>query len=495
MNINVAAFRTPPTKQTDHADQILGTDSESRRVFRNAMLQAIDMVVDQTAAASSLYSGTSFQGLRGLIDDLDPLPEVGTGIAAALAEIGRPALEHAMVVGHPAAMAHLHCPVAVPALAAEVLISATNQSLDSWDQSPFATLVEERVLACLTQLAELPASASGNFTSGGTQSNMTALYLAAVRCGPDARKAGVVLTSAHAHFSIRKSAAILGFAEDAVIAIAADADGRMSVPALKAELLRVAGEGRIPVAVVATAGTTDLGAIDPLVGIADLAAAQNVWMHVDAAYGGGLLFSRHRSRLEGLEHAHSITLDFHKMLFQPISCGVLLLRDRADFAPLASKADYLNPEDAVFADAPNLVERSMQTTRRADALKILMTMRAIGRDGLDALICQTLQNTHAAAEAVKTREYLSLAGPPSLSTVLFRYVSARGPKFADAITLKTRAALFNAGIAALATTVLDGRVHFKLTLLNPRSTPDVVHRILDAIGETARELETHHARP
>lgn len=183
------------------------------------------------------------------------------------------------------------------------------------------------------------------------------------------------------------------------------------------------------------------------------------------------------------------------MLFQPISCGVLLLRDRADFAPLASKADYLNPEDAVFADAPNLVERSMQTTRRADALKILMTMRAIGRDGLDALICQTLQNTHAAAEAVKTREYLSLAGPPSLSTVLFRYVSARGPKFADAITLKTRAALFNAGIAALATTVLDGRVHFKLTLLNPRSTPDVVHRILDAIGETARELETHHARP
>lgn len=253
MNINVAAFRTPPTKQTDHADQILGTDSESRRVFRNAMLQAIDMVVDQTAAASSLYSGTSFQGLRGLIDDLDPLPEVGTGIAAALAEIGRPALEHAMVVGHPAAMAHLHCPVAVPALAAEVLISATNQSLDSWDQSPFATLVEERVLACLTQLAELPASASGNFTSGGTQSNMTALYLAAVRCGPDARKAGVVLTSAHAHFSIRKSAAILGFAEDAVIAIAADADGRMSVPALKAELLRVAGEGRIPVAVVATA--------------------------------------------------------------------------------------------------------------------------------------------------------------------------------------------------------------------------------------------------
>jgi L-2,4-diaminobutyrate decarboxylase len=494
MNMNIAAFKPAPTNGPDHVDQILGTDIASRRAFRDAMLQAVDMVADRTAAASSTYSGTSVQGMRGLLDDLDPLPEVGTGIAAALADIGRPALEHALTVGHPAAMAHLHCPVAVPALAAEVLISATNQSLDSWDQSPFATLVEERVLAWLTQLAGLPASASGSFTSGGSQSNMTALYLAAARCGTEARKSGVILTSDHSHFSIRKSAAILGFADDAVIAVAADAEGRMSVPALEAELRRAVGKGRVPTAVVATAGTTDLGAIDPLPEIADLAAKHDLWMHVDAAYGGGLLFSRHRGRLAGLERAHSIALDFHKMLFQPISCGALLIADQAHFAPLASKADYLNPKDAVFADAPNLVERSMQTTRRADALKILMTMRAIGRDGLDALICRTLENARAAAEAVRACDYLRLARSPSLSTVLFRYVSAGGPDLADEITLKTRAALFDAGIAALATTVLDGRVHFKLTLINPRSTPDVVRRVLDAVGETARELETRHAR-
>ncbi|WP_085026585.1 pyridoxal phosphate-dependent decarboxylase family protein [Ensifer aridi] len=494
MNMNVAALKLAPAAEADHADQILGTDAPSRLAFKDAMLQAVDMVAHGTAAASSLYSGTGVAGLRALLDDLDPLPKVGTGIAAALADIGRPALEHALTVGHPAAMAHLHCPVAVPALAAEVLISATNQSLDSWDQSPFATLVEERVLTLLTELAGLPASASGNFTSGGSQSNMTALYLAAERYGADARKSGVILTSEHSHFSIRKSAAVLGFADDAVISIASDEAGRMSMPALEAGLQRVVGEGRVPIAVVATAGTTDLGAIDPLVEIADVAAARDLWMHVDAAYGGGLLFSRHRDRLQGLERAHSIALDFHKMLFQPISCGALLIRDRAHFAPLASKADYLNPEDAVFADAPNLVERSVQTTRRADALKVLMTMRAIGRDGLDALICQTLENTRAAAEAVEARDYLRLARRPSLSTVLFRYVSAGGPELSDAITLKTRAALFHAGIAALATTVLDGRVHFKLTLLNPRSTPDVVHRVLDAIGETARELEAHHAR-
>lgn len=494
MNVNVAALKAAPAIEPDYVDQILGPSTASRRAFREAMLQAVDLVADGTAAAGSLYSGTSVQGLRALLDDLDPLPEVGTGIAAALADIGRPALAHALAVGHPAAVAHLHCPVAVPALAAEVLISATNQSLDSWDQSPFATLVEERVLTWMTQLAGLPVSASGSFTSGGSQSNMTALYLAAARFGAQARRSGVILTSEQSHFSIRKSAAILGFADDSVVAIPTDAEGRMSVSALKAGLQRVLGEGRVPLAVVATAGTTDLGAIDPLSEIADLAAARDIWMHVDAAYGGGLLFSRHGGRLAGLERAHSIALDFHKMLFQPISCGALLLADRAHFAPLASKADYLNPEDAVFGDAPNLVERSMQTTRRADALKVLMTMRAIGRDGLDALICQTLENTRAAAEAVQAREYLRLARPPSLSTVLFRYISSGGPELSDAITLKTRAALFRAGIAALATTVFDGRVHFKLTLINPRSTPDIVHRVLDAIGETARELETHHAR-
>ena len=117
------------------------------------------------------------------------------------------------------------------------------------------------------------------------------------------------------------------------------------------------------------------------------------------------------------------------------------------------------------------------------------------RNGLDALISKTLENTLAAADAIEERKYLRLARQPTLSTVLFRYVSPGGPERSDAIAIGVRAALFHAGIAALATTVLDGRVHFKLTLLNPRSTPDVVHRVLDAIGDTARELETHHARP
>jgi L-2,4-diaminobutyrate decarboxylase len=486
------------SKQAGVADDelsaaILGPGVSARSAYRQAMMTAVAMITENTTR-TKIHSGVDVDGLRGFLAGLDVCPEQGTGVFAALEEVGLPAVRHALDVGNPATMAHLHCPVAVPALAAEVLISATNQSLDSWDQSPFATLVEERVLSWLTGFTGLPETASGSFTSGGSQSNMTALYLAAERHGPAARSRGVLFTSEQSHFSIQKSASLLGFAKDAVITIATDDVGHMSVAALQAAIADVTAQGRPLVAVVATAGTTDLGAIDPLAEIADVAKANGLWLHVDAAYGGGLLFSRHRHRLAGIERADSIALDFHKMLFQPISCGALLLGDRSHFSPLAMKADYLNPEVSIFGDVPNFVESSVQTTRRSDALKVLMTLRSIGREGLDALICKTLDNAAAAAQAVRMRDYLHLAQEPALSTVLFRYVSPQGPEQSDELTLVIRAELFRTGIAALATTVLDGRVHFKLTLLNPHSTPDVIGRVLDAVGEMARELENDYVR-
>ncbi len=488
--MNVLSFKTRSAPAPDPLSQVLGPDAVSRHAYLRAMMQAVDLTLEEAGDTHGPYSGASVEDLRSLVDAIDPCPAIGPGTSAAFNDIGKAAVQHALAVGHPAAVAHLHCPVAIPALAAEVLISATNQSLDSWDQSPFATMVEERVIEWLCETAGLPTMASGSFTSGGSQSNMTALHLAAERCGLEARHTGLIFTSEQAHFSIAKSARILGFAADAVVTIETDGEGRMRPEVLGQRLDEARWLGRPVVAIVATAGTTDLGAIDPLDAIADLAAAHDVFLHVDAAYGGGLLFSRHRNRLKGLERAQSISLDFHKMLFQPISCGVLLVGDKADFLPLATKADYLNPEDAVFPGVPNLVERSFQTTRRADALKVLMTARALGRDGLDDLINRTLENTIAAGHAVDARSYLRLARRPSLSTVVFRYVSAHGPGHDDEMTIRLRAQLFEAGVAALATTVLDGRVHFKFTLLNPRSTPDVVNRVLDAIGEAAEDIQT-----
>lgn len=488
-----APFNTHFAAASDPLSAVVGPDAASRASYRHAMVQAIDVALENAHIQDGPYAGSSLDDLRRLVESIEPFPDAGLGTAAVVEDVGGAAVRHALAVSHPRAVAHLHCPVAVPALAAEALISLTNQSLDSWDQSPFATLVEERVVRWLAAEAGLGDAATGSFTSGASQSNMTALHLAAERCGLAARHTGIIFTSAHAHFSIFKSARILGFAADAVVTVDVDSEGRMRPEALAAKIERARQAGRPVVAIVATAGTTDLGAIDPLEAIAALAQRHGIFLHVDAAYGGGLLFSRHRTRLAGIEKAHSIALDFHKMLFQPISCGVLLVADEADFLPLGMKADYLNPEEAVFEGAPNLVERSFQTTRRADALKVLMTTRALGRDGLDTLICRTLENAAAAADAVSARGHLQLARVPSLSTVVFRYVSPAGPDLADEMTNRIRARLFEAGVAALATTVLDGRVHFKLTLLNPRSTPDVVNRVLDAIEDAAKDMETNNA--
>lgn len=494
MNIPMWRNNQTQAEENDPGSSLLGPGIPAKAAYRHAMQAAIDVVIENTSLGK-VHGGADVEALRDMLSSMDVFPEKGTGVSQALVDVGVPAVRHALDVGNANTMAHLHCPVALPALAAEVLISATNQSLDSWDQSPFATLVEERVLAWLTAFAELPETASGSFTSGGSQSNMTALYLASEQYGGAARRKGVIFTSAQAHFSIRKSAAVLGFQPEAVMTVATDNEGRMSASALGQAINDAEAQGLLPFAVVATAGTTDLGAIDPLSDIADITSSRGLWLHVDAAYGGGLLFSQHRHRIRGIERANSVALDFHKMLFQPISCGALLLRDGAKFAPLAMKADYLNPEVSVFGDVPNYVESSLQTTRRSDALKVLMTLRSIGRDGLDALICKTLENTVAAAASVQSRDYLQLAQQPSLSTVLFRYVSKHGAERSDDITLAVRAELFRSGTAALATTVHEGRVYFKLTLLNPNSTPDVIDRVLDAVGTMARELENDHVRP
>jgi len=469
-------------------DMILGSSVASQDIYGQAICEALELVRKNTNQ-QRIHAATTPNVLRESLKQIDIFPQTGECLFPIIREIGEPAVFNALNVGNPATMAHLHCPVAIPALVAELLISATNQSLDSWDQSPFATLIEERLLSWLTQFFGLPESAGGSFTSGGSQSNMTALYLAAERGGLDARTKGVIFTSERSHFSIHKNAFILGFPESSVISIKTDVDGRLIAQDLRTAIENVLAEQKFPVAIVATAGTTDLGSIDPLPEVADIAAEYNLWLHVDAAYGGGLMFSRHRGHLAGIERATSITLDFHKMLFQPISASVLLLRNQTDFLPLSMKSDYLNPQTPVFEDLPNLVEYSMQTTRRSDALKVLMTLRVLGREGLDFLICQTLQNAEAAAQAIRERSYLELARPPFLSTVLFRYISFRGEQHADELTLAIRSRLFSSGKAALATTVFNGHIYFKLTLLNPNSTSDVICSVLDAIKNAAQEME------
>lgn len=276
----------------------------------------------------------------------------------------------------PACAAHLHCPPLAVAVAADLAVSALNPSQDSWDQAPAATALETLLLEELAgMLGYDPAEAAGVLTSGGTESNLMGLMLARDRVLGAATgrqieltgvpRAGVgsaagarprILASAAAHFSVQRAAALLGLGEDAVIPVAVDSQLRMRTGALKAALERCVERGQLPVAIVATAGTTDTGAIDPLRECAELAAEYGAWLHVDAAYGGGALLSdRLAPLLDGIERADSVSLDWHKLGWQPAAAGIFLVRKSETYASLARRAVYLNPADDEEAGYPSLL--------------------------------------------------------------------------------------------------------------------------------------------
>jgi L-2,4-diaminobutyrate decarboxylase len=237
--------------------------------------------------------------------------------------------------------------------------------------------------------------------------------------------------------------------------------------------------------VVATAGTTDFGAIDPLREVAALAEAYGCWLHVDAAYGGGLLVSaRRRHLLAGIERADSVTVDYHKTWFQPVSASALLVRDGRDLRHVTWHADYLNPRGA---EHPNQVDKSLQTTRRFDALKLWMTLRVMGPDTIGEYVDTVVDLAAEVGRHLDASPDLEVAAAPQLSTIVFRY-RPRGldEDAADRLVPLIRSALYERGTAMVAATKVDGRRWLKLTLLNPIATcADIlaITRQVVAVGE------------
>jgi len=504
------------------AVSVAGVTDDLRRDFltptahgHDALAHAVGAAVDalRRALPNAPYSGATPQALGALLSG-DLLPEHGRPLDDVLRE-AEAIVRHSIVTGHPAAAAHLHCPPLIAPLAAEVILSALNQSMDSFDQAPAATMVELQVTEWLCRLAGLPAGAAGTFTAGGTQSNYMGLWLARdawlarergwpVRTKglpPDANRLAIVCSEV-AHFTVEKSAMQLGLGTDSVVKVAVDERFRMDGTALNDAIAKIRAEGRVPFCLVGTAGTTDFGSIDPLGALAHVAERERMWFHVDAAYGGALLLSPRGERaLAGLSRADSITLDFHKLVWQPISCGAFLLREAAHFDLAATHADYLNPESHLADGIPDLVNRSVLTTRRFDALKVWMTTKVLGRERLARYIDATCALACEVAAAVRARPALALVHAPNeLSTVLFRVRATRrdGEPAAshaareDALNARVHDDLFRRGVAVLGTTRVHGRTTLKLTLLNPAATVSDYAAILEAAercGSAGDELQ------
>ncbi|MFC0848206.1 pyridoxal phosphate-dependent decarboxylase family protein [Streptomyces noboritoensis] len=457
--------------------------------YRRSVTEGVERVASKLAATRRPFTGAGVEDIAPLIDRVDLDRPLGD-TSAVLDELEDVYLRDAVYFHHPRYLGHLNCPVVIPAVLGEAVLSAVNSSLDTWDQSAGGTLIERRLIDWTAGRVGYGPSADGVFTSGGSQSNLQALLLAREEAKTEDLSKLRIFSSECSHFSVQKSAQLLGLGRSAVVSIPCDHDKRMQTVALARALERCAAEGNVPMAVVATAGTTDFGSLDPLPEIAELCAQYGAWMHVDAAYGCGLLVSpTRRHLLNGIEHADSVTVDYHKSFFQPVSSSAILVKDGSTLRHATYHADYLNPRRAAEERIPNQVDKSLQTTRRFDALKLWMTLRTMGADGVGSLFDEVCDLAVEGWRLLAADPRYDVVVEPTLSTLVFRFIpdAVTSPAEIDRANLYARKALFASGEAVVAGTKTGGRQYLKFTLLNPETTVSDIAAVLDLIAGHAEQ--------
>ena len=495
-----------------HKQALLCNDAQSIADYKSAMAQATQAVANWLKN-EKMYTGGSIKQLRSEIS-FNPSKD-GLGLEGALNRAIELFLNKSLKVHHPHSLAHLHCPTMVTSQIAEVLINATNQSMDSWDQSPAGSLMEVQLIDWLRQKVGYGSGTAGVFTSGGTQSNLMGVLLARDWCiaknyqnsdgqpwsvqrdgiPADAMQKVKVICSENAHFSVQKNMAMMGMGFQSVVTVPVNDNAQIDIAALEKTMQALQDDGKIVACVVATAGTTDAGAIDDLKAVRALTDKFGAWMHIDAAWGGALLLSNeYRDMLDGIELSDSVTLDFHKHFFQSISCGAFLLKDEQNYRFMHYEAEYLNSAYDEEHGVPNLVSKSLQTTRRFDALKLWMTIEALGEELYGSMIDHGVKLTRQVAEYIKATDGLELLVEPQFASVLFRVVPTGYPaEFIDSLNQNVADELFARGEANIGVTrVIDARQDvqsLKMTTLSPVATLENVQALLAQVLAEAERIK------
>jgi L-2,4-diaminobutyrate decarboxylase len=387
--------------------------------------------------------------------------------------------------------------VVIPALAAEVLVSAINSSQDTYDQSAGGTFMERKLIDWTGNQIGFDSNCDGIFNAGGSQSNLMGLLLARDYYAlehlkhnikidgnpPEAHKFRVFV-SEKSHFSNLKNASLMGLGEQAIVKIKTDSCFRMDPDYLEEAIANELRLGNIPIAIIGTAGTTDFGNLDPLRDLGEIAKHYNLWYHIDAAYGCGLLLTdKYRHLLNGIELADSVTVDYHKSFFQPISSSAFIVRNKYHLNIIKHHADYLNPNDQDYDELPAQINKSItQSTRRFDALKLWCTLRLLGKEKLGQyteVIIETAKETAILLDSQKDFELLSHS---DLGALVFRYLPQSDKNYNScAMNQHIKKTMFFTGEVLVASTKVNGEFYLKFTILNPLTTLNHTKNILKTI--------------
>jgi glutamate/tyrosine decarboxylase-like PLP-dependent enzyme len=415
----------------------------------------------------------------------EPAPETGHSFDSLIDRLYADVLPYSARVDHPRFLAFVPgCPT-WPGILADFIAAGHNIFQGTWLGSSGISALELVVLEWFKQWLGFPQSAGGLLLSGGSAANLTALACARINHARNPERA-VIYYSAESHSSVIKAARVLGFTRDRIHAVPVDQQMRLPIAGLRTAISEDRAKGLEPLAIVANAGATSTGAIDPLDQLATLAEDERMWLHIDAAYGGfAVLTERGRAWLRGIERAHSITLDPHKWLYQPFEVGGLLMRDPTHLArAFHSSADYL--QDTVVAGAEvNFGDRGVQLTRSARVLKVWLSIQFFGLAAFRAAIDRSLDLAQYTQLRIERTPNLELLTPATLGIVCFRkrWPDA-SPAELDERNARLTRILADSGLALISSTRVHGKYALRVCILNHRTTQEDVDRVLDWIERT-----------
>jgi aromatic-L-amino-acid/L-tryptophan decarboxylase len=495
------------------------------RVGRATWDAALDYLYDE-AFRRAVGQPTGYNELRaaffGPSGGPAAAPREPTTSSALLDDFRQRLAPHQLNAYHPRAFSYFTPPPLVMSVLGELLAQVTQQGIDVWHAGPSGAFVEEEVVRWLCELAGYDEQSFGLLTSGGTMANFIAMALvrdvhlrALLRADRPPRGAALegvrVYASDQAHFSVARALDELGFPPDTLALVGADEAFRLRGTPVAEAIARDRAAGLRPLAIAAVAGSTNTGSVDAVGELADVAAREGLWLHVDAAYGGAVRLSkRDAGRLPDLDRADSVTIDPHKWFFQAYDIGALVVREGRHLAATFDHSpEYYRGGEGPGAHAPadadtqsdahagqlNFYKLGFEGTRRWRALKLWLSWRHLGTDGLGRLV--EVNNdlaAHLAGRVAQSDDFAALPANPELSVVCFRHLpggaaaAARlAPAMLDAHQDRLQAALEASGDGWLSTTRLRGATWLRAGIVNYLSTEADVDRVLDRLREFAAE--------
>ncbi len=433
-------------------------------------------------------------------------PRKGTGIDAVFEELAEKVLRNSTKVGSRRFFGLMDPPPLPVAIFADMVTSGLNQNLANWATSPAATLVELQVVKWFCELAGLE-DGGGLVVSSGSVANLLGLRLARNWAVPGAAENGLggqgldvrpcVYGSEQCHSSLEKAMDVLGLGRENLRRIETDDELRMRVDCLEEAAAEDVRDGKLPVCVVATAGTTLTGTIDPLGEMAEVCRKRGLWFHVDASYGGAALLSEQGRRLLwGISEADSISIDPHKWLYIPFQAALLLVRhNHKKSMAFARSTSYIYEAPG---GAINLSDYGIQGSKRFDALKIWLAMKALGGEGYERLIDKDVDNARYFYDLLQGCEYFKARQEPQLGLVLFRYLPQGVEKgtalsldeeaWVDEATKELHQLIMESGRVWLGLIGIKGRVYLQAYFGNYLMEREDVDFLYSVLGDFARDL-------